>query len=96
MADPSGILSAEQIDVLQKKLIYLRCIRRSELSKKLDQIKALDDLSDNEEYHLRLYELARLEAIIKLLEQKLDRALQANKAKNRSNTCPDTEFGFTG
>lgn len=67
-------LTREGYEKLKAELEYLKTTRRREVSKALEEARALGDISENAEYDAAKQEQALLEARIAELEQKLGNA----------------------
>ena len=64
-------LSEEGLEKLKKELHYLKTDKRQEIALRLEQAKALGDLSENAEYQETKEEQSQMEAHIAELEERL-------------------------
>jgi transcription elongation factor GreA len=64
-------MSAEGIEKLKEELNTLKTVRRRELAKRIEEAKALGDLSENAEYHEAKDELGFIEGRILEIEDTL-------------------------
>jgi transcription elongation factor GreA len=64
-------MSAETLEKLKQELHHLKTVRRREVAAKIEQAKALGDLSENAEYHEAKDELALLEGRISEVDEML-------------------------
>ena len=67
-------MTQEGFDELQKKLNYLKTVRRLEASERIKQAREYGDLSENAEYDAAKDEQAMIEADIRKIEAQLENA----------------------
>ena len=67
-------ISAEGLEELQKRLEYLKNVRRQEVAQQLKEARSFGDLSENAEYDEAKNEQARLEAEIAKVEDQINNA----------------------
>lgn len=73
-------LTPQGYDKLFQELEHLKKVKRKELSKRIEEARAMGDLSENAEYDAAKEAQAQLERKIMQLEDKLARAKIINKA----------------
>ncbi len=66
---PKHYLSAEGKERLEKELHELKTVRRREIADKIDNAKALGDLSENAEYHDAKNQMGFLEGRVREIEE---------------------------
>ena len=74
MAEKKIRMSAEGLENLRKRLVYLQNEGRDEVGQKIKEARSQGDLSENAEYDAALDEQAKLEAEIADLLKKIDLA----------------------
>ena len=82
MDEKKTFLTQDGYDKLNKKLDYLKSVRRMEVSERLKAAIALGDLSENSEYDDAKNEQGRLESEISELEAKLSNSEIIQSAVN--------------
>lgn len=68
MADKINYISADGLEKIKKELEYLKTVRRRETASKIENAKALGDLSENAEYHEAKDEMAFIEGRIQEIQ----------------------------
>lgn len=78
-------VTAEGLAELQKKLDYLKNVRRPEASERIKQAREYGDLSENAEYDAAKEDQGIIEAEIRTLEAQIENAVVIDDAKAKGN-----------
>lgn len=72
--DEKVFISAEGLEEIKERLVYLKSVRRKEVADKIAEARSYGDLSENSEYDIAREEQATVEAEIFELENKVKHA----------------------
>ena len=72
--DEKVFISAEGLEEIKQRLVYLKSVRRKEVADKIAEARSYGDLSENSEYDIAREEQATVEAEIFELENKVKHA----------------------
>ena len=73
--DEKVFISKEGLEEVKERLVYLKSVRRKEVSDKIAEARSYGDLSENSEYDIAREEQATVEAEIFELENKVKHAV---------------------
>lgn len=73
--DEKVFISAEGLEEIKERLVYLKSVRRKEVADKIAEARSYGDLSENSEYDIAREEQATVEAEIFELENKVKHAV---------------------
>ena len=78
-----GLRAAKRINAMMNRLDELRFTRRKEVAAALAKAREYGNLDENEEYDRVRYVQSRMELEIRMLEERLDAAVQWYAVRNR-------------
>lgn len=79
--DEKVFISAEGLEEIKERLVYLKGVRRREVADKIAEARSYGDLSENSEYDIAREEQATVEAEIFELENKVKNAVIIDPSK---------------